>query len=387
MKRIGYLWDDFCTVQNAEAAIELGTRHKRNTRAVQKRLGYTSEQVKANPDLLYQLDPVKVREMAESTVKLLESGEWHPKPYRHIRKRSSTSGKIREIDCPALQDHIIHWMLIIVIKPALMRGMYQHSCGSIPGRGIEYARKTLEKWVRRKDAVYFVKLDIRKFYQNIDHDVLKTKIRKVIKDPKMLGVIDAIIDSLSTGLAIGNYTSQWFANFYLQSLDHFVTQSNYKSRRGKRVNYVRHYLRYMDDMLLIGTSKRDLERAVRAIIDYAKSECRLEIKPEWEIKRFDEYSLDMVGYRFKPGVTTVRGVIFLHAKRLARKIYKTKEKRGRIAPRDAQAMISMLGWFGHADSKHFVKTYIKPYVDEKEIKEVISSESKKQYPACVSCCA
>lgn len=358
-------------------AIELGTQHKRSARAVRRHLGYSWEQIKANPDLFYQLDPEKVRKMAERTVELLKSGDWHPKPYRHIRKRSPTTGKIREIDCPTLQDHIIHWMLILAIKPVLMRGMYQYSCGSISGRGIEYARKTLEKWVRRKDSVYFVKLDIRKFYPNIDHNILKAKFREVIKDQRILGIIDAIIDSLPTGLAIGNYTSQWFVNFYLQSLDHFILQDNYKLRRGKRVNYVRHYLRYMDDLYLSGSSKRDLEKAVRAIIDYTRTHCNLEIKPAWEIKSFEKYSLDMVGYRFKPGVTTVRKVIFLHTKRLAKRIYKVKEKRGIIVPHNAQAIVSQLGWFSHSDDKYFLDTYINPYIDEKEILEVISSESKK----------
>lgn len=94
----------------------------------------------------------------------------------------------------------------------------------------------------------------------------------------------------------------------------------------------------------------------------------------------------MVGYRFKPGVTTVRKVIFLHTKRLAKRIYKVERKRGIIVPRNAQAMESLLGWFGHADSKYFLNTYINPYINEKEIKEVISDESKKYSLARLARC-
>lgn len=385
MKRLGDLWDKFCSVETATAAIMLGTQHKRNSRAVRRHLCYDKKTVREHPELRYELDPEKVKQYADAVVALIRSGEWRPKPYRHITKKSRTTGKVREIDCPTLQDHIIHWMLILAIKPAIMRGMYDYSCGSISGRGIEYARRTLEKWVRQRDSVYYVKLDVRKFYQSIDHGRLKAAFRRIIKDKRVLGAIDAIIESLPTGLAIGNYTSQWFANFYLQKLDHYILQELYKTRRGKRVHYVRHYLRYMDDLVLIGASKRDLEKAVRVIMAYAGNELGLTVKVSWEIKRFDKSALDAVGYRFTPESTTVRKVIFLHAKRLAKHIYRMKRKTGGIELVNAQAMESTIGWIKHADSKYFMRTYIEPYVNETEIKEVISHASNEQRIAAVPC--
>lgn len=164
----------------------------------------------------------------------------------------------------------------------------------------------------------------------------------------------------------------------MQPFDHFILQQNYKQRRGKRVNFVRHYMRYMDDILFIGTSKRDLEKAVRAAIKFAREELGVEIKNCWEIKCFDDSDvLDIVGYRFSKESTIVRKSIFLHAKRLAKHIYKVKRERNTIEPRNAQATESLLGWFDHADSKYFIETYIEPYINEKEILEVISNESKK----------
>lgn len=137
----------------------------------------------------------------------------------------------------------------------------------------------------------------------------------------------------------------------------------------------------------LGALRRQREQWVelRAIIAYNRENNRLEVKPAWEIKSFDEYTLDMVGYRFKPGVTTVRKVIFLHTKRLAKRIYKVKEKRGIIVPHNAQAIVSQLGWFSHSDDKYFLETYINPYIDEKEILEVISNESKKHSLARLPC--
>lgn len=366
MKRYKDLWQKFCNKETAIQAIIEGSRNKRKNHSIVRRLGNGKG----------GLDPQKVGHMAETLVQALENG-WKPSPCRHMRKTCKSSGKVREIDCPPLADHFVHWMLILAIKDPLMRGMYLYSCGSIPGRGIEYARKNIEKWARDRESKWFVKLDVTKFYQSIDHGVLKSKLRKLIKDEKTLDVIDKIIDVIDKGLAIGSYTSQWFANLYLQDADHFIKEQLFKMRRGKRVNAVSHYLRYMDDILLIGTSKRDLDKAVRSIIKKFREDYKLTIKPEWEIKALDTYPIDMVGYRFYRDHTEMRGRIFLHAKRLAKKIYKAKAKTHRINAKAAQGLVSLLGWAEHCDSKSFQARYINPYVNVSELKGVISRESKK----------
>lgn len=193
-------------------------------------------------------------------------------------------------------------------------------------------------------------------------------------------VLDDVVDSLPQGLAIGSYTSPWFANYFLQPLDHFIMQNNYKTRRGKRVNCVRHYLRYMDDMLLIGSSKRDLDKTVRAVIAYVRDGLGLEIKSSWEIKRIgdrDGPCIDIVGYRFNKDSTTARKSIFLHAKRLIKRMGKTLRRCGCVALRQAQAAVSLLGWFSHTSNKHFTRLYIDPYISVNQIKEVISIENTK----------
>lgn len=295
--------------------------------------------------------------------------------------RCKSTGKVRKIDCTTLNDHFVLWMLVLAIEKPLKRGMYKYSCGSIPGRGIEYARKAIEGWTKSSKCKYFVKLDITKFYESVDHDVLKALFRRVIKDKRILAVIDVVIGMIKKGLPIGSYASQWFANFYLQIIDHFIMQELYKIRRGKRVNYVHFYLRYMDDMLLIGTSKRNLEKAVRAVGEKLHNEFKVEIKDAWEIKSIDEYPIDIVGYRFYRTHTVMRKRIFLRAKRLAKKIYKVKNKTNKIRLHDAQGLVSLIGWANHADSKEFNKLYIKPYIKIKQVKEVISCESRKQYLA------
>lgn len=381
MKRVGNLWNDLCSTSNAVRAINLGTVNKRKDSVVKRMLGYTDN----HPDHVGKLDPQKVARYAKALVEALSSMEWRPSPMRHC-VINPPYGKRREIDCPALSDHIVHWMLILSIKPIIMRGMYEHSYGSIPGRGIDGARRAVERWVQHDEkAKYFVKLDIRKFYPNIDQEKLKASFRRAIKDPRVLDLVDKVIGAIPSGLPIGAYTSQWFANFFLQSLDHYIAQELYKTRRGKRLNYVAHYLRYMDDMLLIGTSKRDLEKAVREVMEFARKTYGLEIKNCWEIRTIAKSvedvgtgiaPIDIVGYRFYQDHTEVRGKVFLHTSRIAARIVRRLEKESVVLIRDAQAIVSLCGWFSHADSEYFFTHYIYNRISIKFMREVISYASK-----------
>ena len=367
-------------MENAWKAIENGTQNKRSDHIVRRKLCYEDNL----PEHEGKLDPKKVQKYARDIIERLNAG-WTPGAMRHLTVKP-VYGKQREIDCPPLTDHIIHWMLIQTIHDVIMRGMYEHSYGSIPKRGVDAARKTVEKWVRLDGkAKYFVKLDIRKYYPNVDHDLLKAAFRRVIKDARVLEVIDKTIDCIPAGIPIGTYSSQWFANFFLQPLDHHIKQDLYKLRRGKRTNQVRHYLRYMDDLLLIGTSQRDLEKAVREIMRYCRAELRLDIKPCWEIRRIAENAgdvasgvapIDIVGYRFYRDHTEVRGSIFLHTSRLATKIAKRLRERNEVLVRDAEGIVSLCGWFTHADSGYFTEHYITPRININFMKEVISYAAK-----------
>ena len=385
MKRFDHLWESFCSIGNAEAAIIQGTVNKRSDNVVQRKLCVDTD----IPALMSTLDPDKVKKYAQRTLSILESGWVHGQ----LKKKLviPARGKRRDIDCPNLQDHIIHWMLILAIKKALTRGMYKHTYGSIPGRGIEGARRTTERWVQHDDRCkYFVKLDIRKFYPNIDQERLKGMFRRVIKDERILTVIDQVIGCIPKGLPIGTYTSQWFGNFYLQGLDHHIVQDMYKLRRGKRIPYVSRYLRNMDDMQLFGNSRRDLEKAVREIIRYCHDELGLEIKPDWEIRKVASFErkpdgrrvltkgaapVDIVGYRFYRQHTEVRGGTYIHTQHLVAKAEKSLRKRGSILLLHAQGINSLAGWFDHADSENYLKE-LNQTISIKFIRRVISYAAK-----------
>ena len=391
MKRVGNLYRIMKEKDTAKTAILEGTRNKHYLKEVQKR--FLSED-------LHTVDLNKIDEEAQKLVDGIE--KWEPMPLT-VKYFHMPGHKDRQLAVPTLTDHLYGWMLILALKPVLMRGMHRFCVGSVPGRGIEFGRAAVERWVQHdQDSKYFVKLDIRQYYRNVDTNLLKDRFRRVVKDEEMLRQIDLHIDMSKhavdvkqkphpeiEGLPIGTYTAPWFANFYLQQLDHFITEQLYKTRRGKRQNYVRHYLRNIDDMLLIGSGKRDLEKAVRAIIDYLDN-LGLSIHEEWEIKRIGEmvdidgeyrlksgtYPIDILGYKFYKAETTVRASIYLNTVRTAKRIRKDLEH-GRIMLHDAESLVSRIGWCSHSDSKTLMRQ-IGQIVPLKFVKEVISYAAKNR---------
>lgn len=396
MKRVGHLWEKFCSIETAEAAIRWGTKNKRQDRVVVRIFGYA----KNDPDHpAGYLDPDKVHSYAVRLVNELEAGRWshHPGKKRNI----ISSGKEREIEIARLKDHIVQWMAILTIEDLETRKMYRHSCGNLPKRGIEDARKTVERWVRSGDCKFFVKLDVKQFYKTVNLNKLRDLMHRHIKDRRFLEMLDQIIFSSAVqetlfdeprNLAIGYFSSPWFANIYLTPLDNFITGSLYKERRGKKVRWVRHYLRYVDDLLLMGTSRSDLKQAVKKIKAFCREVLDVDIKNAWEICRIGELlpadekgrmkikpgtkQVDIVGYTFTTTTTRVRAGSFLKIRRLAKRIHKRLKEKGYVVLQTAQAMLSRSGWFSHADSKHFTELYITPYINIKFIKGIVSYADK-----------
>ena len=164
----------------------------------------------------------------------------------------------------------------------------------------------------------------------------------------------------------GNFTSQWFANFNLQDLDHYI----------KEELKVKYYIRYMDDMVLFHRNKKELHKIRIAVDEFLHKE-GLKIKENWQLFKTDSRPLDFLGYRFYRGHTTLRRSNCLRIRRRIKKIY----KKGKINVTDAGAVLSYNGWLKHSNSYNFTKKYINPYISINKCKEVIKNERGKQYKA------
>lgn len=306
--------------------------------------------------------------------KMLKDKSYKPSPYIEMKIYDGARKKERTIYKPRFYpDQVIHLALMQQIEAILRRGLYDWSCASIKGRGLHRGKRKIEKVLvqDRKNTKYCLKLDVKKFYPNIDKNILKKKFRRIIKDKDTLWLIDSIIDSAENGVPIGNYTSQWFANFYLQDTDHYI----------KEKLHVKHYVRYMDDMVLFSSNKKELHRIKKELDKFLATE-HLRIKENWQLFRTDSRPLDFLGYRFNRGYTTLRKANFLRIKRRIKKIYKKDE----LNYHDACSVISYFGWIVHSDCYNYLRKYVNPYVSLKEFKEVIRNETRKRYKTSRQVC-
>ena len=392
MKRYKDLWPDVVDTENGIQSIIDGTRFKRGQHEVQ-RLLYSAEDAEKDKSLWHRVDERKAKVYAEQLCTALKEKTWkHKKPrYRRqfCQNRASSHGKWRDLYIPCLDDLIVAHMVMNASMQAFMRGMHPHSCGSVPGRGIKHVNRTVKNWFLNDRACrYFVKLDIRHFFDSIDRDLLIQVLESKIKDQNVIDVFTQIIDSAPVPCPVGYYTSPWLANLYLEKFDWFVEQQLYKERRGKRIKYVRHYLRYVDDLLLVGTSKTDMKKAVREIQRWLKEKRGLEIKDAWEIKAIGKHTMvdgewkmkpgtywcDLGGYKFCKDATIMRDGVFLATRRLAKKMGKQK----RYTAHQSMSINSRLGWASHCNSNNFIKHEIEPYVNITTARRIISDVGKNR---------
>lgn len=254
---------------------------------------------------------------------------------------------------PYFPDRIVHHAIMNVLEPIWYSVFTNDTFSCIKGRGISGAYRKIKKAMKDRDNTrYCLKIDIKKFYPSINHDVLKRVIRKKIKCERTLALLDEIIDS-AEGVPIGNYLSQYFANLVLAYFDHWI----------KEVKGVRYYFRYADDMVFLSPSKSFLHSLLLDIKAYLR-DLGLSVKGNEQVypisyNRYDKNGrgLDFVGFVFFHNQILIRKSTKRHfcesVSRLNRRaeILSPKEYKIAIAP--------WLGWAKYSNSRHLLKTIIK----------------------------
>lgn len=318
---------------------------------------------------------------------------------------------------PFFPDRIAQWAILQVIEPFLVANMTADTYSAIPGKGIQpivndlrgyYKTKRVDGkkksvWVPsilltdEENTRYCYKIDLHHYYQSINHEVLKQKFRKVFKDPELLWLLDEIADSINTateedlielslsgeievdpntGIPIGNYMSQYSGNFYLSSFDHWV----------KEELHVKHYYRYMDDVVIFASSKEELHEIHRKVTAYTRDYLHLNIKGNYQIFPTKVRGVDFVGYRFFGEYTLLRKSTAINFKRKMRACRKKMENN--IPPNYSEwcSFNSYKGWLGNCDSYRLFKKYMEPLIEymqnyyEREVKD--HGEVYKCYVQC-----
>lgn len=356
MKRIGHIYEKIKSEENIRQAIFTAAKGKTYRAAVKTVLADVDKHVGLIKDMLenktYTPCEVKERDVIEGARR---------------KKRHITT-------IAFFPDQIIHWCVIRQLQPYFIKWSYPLSCGSMPLRGSHYAKKFIGRWLRHDPGKtrYCAKLDISHFYPSVPHSVVMETLKRKFKDKDLLELLEKIIghwhlttsfDGDDIGIPIGFLTSQWLANFILTPVDHVIKQK-------ARIPY---YVRYMDDMILFGADTGILRRAVRHIVAELWNR-GMRIKKNWQIFKTDSRPVDVLGFRFYRGYTTLRKALML---RISRKASAVKHK---YAPtlEQARSIMSYMGWIRHSDSYKFFKTRIEPFINIKRARKIISKGDKNE---------
>ena len=259
---------------------------------------------------------------------------------------------------PFFPDCCVQWLIVELLRDkVLMRGMDPYCCASIPGRGgiRVYNKLKLHIAAKYKHAKYSLQCDVHHYYDNINIGILMQKLRRRCKDERLLSLIESILrisatgEDGNTGLAIGFYLNQWLANFYLEGIDRKIRESGLAPC----------FVRYMDNITIIGGNKRKL-RKLRGMISEWLAEIGLELKGDWQVFPLSKRCVNSVGYRFySTGNIALRKRSWKIARRQFMRIARKIRNSEYIPARMARGFMSRFGNLKHLKSS---RTMFRKYI-------------------------
>jgi hypothetical protein len=321
MKRVGNIYSEICSVENIARAHDKAKKGKAHYAEV--------KMVNANPEKYFS----ELHEM-------LKRKQFRNSDYKIIQ-RTMDNGKVRTIHkLPYYPDRIVQHCIVNVLEPVWVKSMINDTYSCIKGRGLHKCANKLKQAVRNVDDTrYCLKMDVEKFYPNINHDILKGLLRRKIKDNDVLWLLDEIIDS-APGVPIGNYLSQFFGNLYLTGFDHWI----------KETKRIKHYFRYCDDLVILHEDKAFLHNLRREISDYLTNELKLKLKNNWQVFPVASRGIDFLGYRFYHNYTLLRKSIANKYKARIRHIISNWND---MSPEQViNSIMSYYGWMKHCNSRN-----------------------------------
>lgn len=324
----------------------------------------------------------------ELVVRCARDPNYYPRDDNKHQVADGTNHKIRTIEKPMFcPEQILHHVIVEPFREVLMNGLYEQVYGCIPATieedeaenihitkyGPHAAAKRLRKWVQVKTKIYVAELDVHHAYDSVNLDILMEHLKEVIKDDAWLTLVDHFIrgkENKQKGLVLGHYTSPWLFNFYLKKFDHYAA-----SLDGIQ------YLRFADNLFLVGRNKRKVHRAVYDIAEYLRQNLRLELNKSAQVYRF-EY-VDRYGKTRGRAVNALGFVIHHNRVTLRKRLLKAiRRKANRISRKehvtwhDGASMISRLGFIHKTDTHEYYKEYITPKISIKRLKQKVRNHNR-----------
>jgi retron-type reverse transcriptase len=331
MKRHGHLWEEVISFEALLRAAEQARRGKRFRPAV---AAFHFDQERA----LWKLH----EELTTRT--------YRPGAYRSF---FIYEPKKRQISAAPYRDRVVHHALVNVLEPIYERTFIADSDACRKGKGTHAAVDRCQQFARR--FRYVLKADVQKFFPTLDHEILKSLVARKIKDPDVLWLVGQIIDRSNPqeevqsffpgddlftlierrrGIPIGNQTSQFFANVYLDPLDHFV-----KERLG-----IKGYVRYVDDFLVFSHDKSHLADVREQIKEFLVG-LRLRLHPNKCAVFPVKDGIRFLGYRVFP---THRLLPKENVRRFRRRVRGMQEDYAARRVSYAEIYQRLMSWVGHA---------------------------------------
>ena len=355
MKRIGDIYQRICSFENLYQAYLEARKAKR----------YRHEVLRFSANLEENLLDLQ-RELQTKTYQI---GEYH--------KFIISEPKKRLIMALQFRDRVVQWAVCRQLNPIFDRQYIADSYACRKGKGTHAALDRLGYWLRqthRKPGEWYcLKMDITKYFYRVDHETLIQILRRKIKDKDLLWLLEGIVNCdgeafglpldadiaqnpreerlEECGMPIGNLTSQMFANLYLNELDQFV-------KNELREHF---YIRYMDDMLILGNDKKQLREDLRRIEEFLATHLKLKLNGKTSIRPV-RCGIEFVGFRNWPTHRKLRKSSAKKMKRGLKHIQKAYAE-GKISFEEAKpSIMSYFGVFRHFNSHNLAQRITETFV-------------------------
>ncbi|MBN1407415.1 MAG: group II intron reverse transcriptase domain-containing protein [Calditrichaceae bacterium] len=275
MRRVGFLFEQVCSFQNLNRAFKKAMRAA-NNKPVALEFFYNLEQ-----------------ELFSLQTELMD-GSYQPAAYRYF---TIYDPKERTIAVAPFRDRVAHHAIINILEPLYEKIFIFDSYATRKGKGTHLAIARAQTHLKQNR--WFLKSDIEKYFESMHHGILMSIINRKLKDKKLLELLDKIISNgghNGVGLPIGNLTSQFFANVYLDPFDHFI-----KDRLG-----IRYYLRYMDDFVFFDHDKTVLKNYFKEGRSFLEDQLGLKIKESATLLNNRTHGLSFLGRRIFPAYVKLK---------------------------------------------------------------------------------
>ena len=257
-----------------------------------------------------------------------------------------TEPKLRKIEKSRYLDRIVHrWVVDNFLEPCYVPKFINTSYACLKNRGMHkaaiYVKNTMKHCKAKWNEYYILKMDVSKYFDNINKKILLKILERNIKDQELMWLIKEILyaNKREKGLEIGNYTSQMFANIYLNEVDQYI----------KHKLKVRYYCRYLDDSIVIVKTKKEAKEILEKIKKYLKENLELKLNQKTQIFK-NKQGVNFCGYKINEYRMKLRDK---RKRKLKKKVKKLKEeiKKGNLTSKQAKKYLAgHLGYIKYANN-------------------------------------